>query len=197
MNSGCFERRWAACATWILALVLASSCSQPKAKPGGAAEPADGSATEGNRTPTCVAPSLSQRELLARQLADVHELLGCAKAGDAPVSAKELDDAWERFRARPRPDGPQRERELDAFGAALGEMIVRELGFEWSHCSDARGIGLALHRMRDGSHVIIRPRDFVSRHDQNGDGAFFSGAVDGLSQSLARAHAAFEAGESR
>jgi hypothetical protein len=112
---------------------------------------------------------------LASQFADASRLASQPDGG--ALDASDLDLAWAAWRKSLPSDSDRIAQDLDAFGAAFGELLVHDLGFEWLHCTDDYGSGLAVVALRGSGDLTIFPSDFVAKRHDRAEGPFFADAV--------------------
>lgn len=116
----------------------------------------------------CQALSETQKAQLASQLADAARLAGSSDGAILEVSV--LDQAWGTWRESLPSNADRIAKDIEAFGAAFGELLVRDVGFEWLHCTDDFGSGLAVVALRGAGDATIFPSDFVAKRHESGEG---------------------------
>jgi hypothetical protein len=150
----------------IAAAFVISGCSEPSA-------------------PThieCERLSESQKSAIAVNLAEARRLVGSDDEG--VLESSDLDRAWAVWSASPPHDREQVRRNLEAFGIAFGELLVKKQGFEWLHCTDDFGSGLAVVALRGAGDATIFPSDFVAKRHERSEGPFFAEAVAQIQETV-------------
>ncbi len=123
--------------------------------------------------------STAELRTLQSQRTDARILATALTASSSPdaLDATDLDDTWSAWINDRPTDREELLRDINAMGAAFGDILVRELGFQWQYCKDAYGEGPCVVTLRGRGDVTIFPADFVAkRHDRN-ESPFFEVAV--------------------
>lgn len=135
----------------------------------------------------------TQAAQLASSLVEARRLVGPDHG--AVLDGASLDGAWRAWRASLLRDNAGVSKAIEAFGAAFGEILVRDQGFEWLHCKDDFGSGLAVVALRGAGDITIFPSDFVAKRHERGEGPFFVKALVQVRGSVDKVRAEWGAGQ--
>ncbi len=83
------------------------------------------------------------------------------------VSSDLLDELWVAWRAISTGDDEAVLNFVEVFGVGFGDLLVHELGFEWSILTDEYGTDLAVRALPGTGDIRVTPIDFVLKRYQD------------------------------
>lgn len=117
----------------------------------------------------------AEKDALASQLRDAHSI-AIAFAdydGAGPITLDQIDRAYAVWYEQGIDDQAEINTAINAFGAALGDLLVRSLGFEWGILTNEFDTQLTVRASPGGNDLFICPSNFVAKRWRRGEVGFF------------------------
>ena len=95
------------------------------------------------------------------------------------LSAESLDDIWVAWKSAGISDSKALDSFLNSFGVGFGQLLVNDLGFEWTYLEDEYGNDIAVRALPGTANTRIAPLHFVLKRWDSNEDRF---VVDALSQ---------------
>ena len=110
---------------------------------------------------------------------------------EKPLSSESMDNLWIAWKAAKVTDSEAVDSFLNCFGIGFGQILVDNLGFEWTYLEDEYGADIAVRALPGIADTRIAPLHFVLKRWESNEGRFITDSIveiDGIVDEHAREH---------
>jgi len=115
----------------------------------------------------------SQKELLSKYFESLNIAI------PSRITAQSLDDLWVAWKESRVADATATDSFLNCFGVGFGQLLVDDLGFEWTYLEDEYGNDLAVRALPGIADTRVAPLHFVLKRWESGQERY---VVDAISE---------------
>lgn len=99
---------------------------------------------------------------------------------DAPLEPAALDRAYRAWRRTPGDIAAN--NVINAFGAALGQMMIDRFRFDWAIVTDQYGTDLAVHGLPGTADILVFPQNLIAKRHERGEAGFIGPLYDSMAE---------------